>query len=109
MRKLKIYNNGVLAGFLEEIPGVGYLFEYEDKYFLNPVAPAISLTISKSYKKHLSSHLFPFFANMLSEGDNRALQAGRLKIDPDDDFSILAATATYDTPGSVTVGPYEND
>ena len=46
---------------------------------------------------------------MLSEGDNRALQAGRLKIDPDDDFSILAATATYDTPGSVTVGPYEND
>ena len=48
MKKLKIYNNGVLAGFLEEIPGVGYLFEYEDKYFLDPVAPAISLTISKS-------------------------------------------------------------
>ena len=49
--------------------------------------------------------LFPFFFNMLSEGDNRKLQSRMLHIDEDDDFGILLATAQYDTIGAVTVKP----
>lgn len=108
MRSLKVFNNGVYAGLLTEEDN-GYVFEYDDAYFYDPSAPAVSLTISKKYKIHKSNILFPFFANMLSEGDNRALQAGRLKIDAEDDFGILEATAQYDAPGTITVQPYEND
>lgn len=103
MRRLKVYNNKVLAGTLMEIQGEGYLFVYDDDYFNNPILDSISLTISKRRKIHKSPILFPFFANMLSEGENRALQAGRLKLDLDDDFGILQHTALYDTIGAITV------
>ena len=42
---------------------------------------------------------------MLSEGENREMQAGILRIDKDDDFGILLATAGFDTIGAVTVKP----
>ena len=44
---------------------------------------------------------------MLSEGENRKLQSQLLHIDADDDFSILLATAQYDTIGAVTIKPIE--
>ncbi len=103
MRTLKVFNNKVFAGFLSEIPGEGYLFVYDDNYFNDPASDSISLTLSKKNKVHQSLTLFPFFANMLSEGENRALQAGRFKIAPEDDFGILLHTANCDTPGAITV------
>lgn len=56
-------------------------------------------------KPYQSKVLFPFFFNMLSEGANRELQSQLLRIDKDDDFGILLATAQYDTIGAVTVKP----
>ena len=50
---------------------------------------------------------FPFFSNLLSEGENRKFQSAVLKIDENDDFGILLATANYDTIGCVTVKPIE--
>ena len=38
---------------------------------------------------------------------NRQMQSQLLRIDPDDDFGILLATAQYDTIGAVTVKPIE--
>jgi hypothetical protein len=38
---------------------------------------------------------------MLSEGVNRQLQCRLLKIDEQDNFGLLAATAQYDTIGAV--------
>ena len=42
---------------------------------------------------------------MLSEGENRQVQSQILRIDADDDFGILLATAQTDTIGAVTIKP----
>lgn len=42
---------------------------------------------------------------MLSEGVNRNLQSIQLRIDEEDHFGLLAATAQYDTIGAITVKP----
>ena len=42
---------------------------------------------------------------MLSEGVNRKLQSTQLRIDEEDNFGLLAATAQYDTIGAITVKP----
>ena len=44
-----------------------------------------------------------FFYNMLSEGANKALQCTTLKIDENDAFGLLLATADNDTIGAITV------
>lgn len=105
MRKGIVYMNGILAGVITEIPGSGYVFEYDSTYYNNPSMPPISLTMPKSHMVYESPYLFPFFANMLSEGSNRAVQSKLHRIDINDDFGILLSTASVDTPGAITVVP----
>lgn len=109
MRKGEVYLNGILAGTIYEEIGKGYTFVYDKEYFENPSRPAISLTMPKIKQDYRSRHLFPFFANMLSEGSNRAVQAKLHRVDIRDDFGILLATASVDTPGAVTVKRVDND
>lgn len=105
MRQAQVYNNGRLAGLIMEVSPSEYVFRYDDVYFFDISAPAISLTLPKSNQEYRLSYLFPFFANMLSEGHNRTVQAAMHKLDRDDDFGILLATAQTDTPGAITVKP----
>jgi HipA-like protein len=105
MRTLAIYRNGTLAGLLIEENRKHYIFTYDDKYFMNENCADISLTLPKSQKEYDSECLFPFFFNMLSEGINRQLQSKQLKIDEEDDFGLLGATAQNDTIGAITVKP----
>ncbi len=105
MRTLEIYHNGILAGRLIEENRKQYVFRYDEQYFLDNNKPAISLTLPKSQKEYRSEFLFPFFFNMLSEGVNRKLQSIQLRIDEEDHFGLLAATAQYDTVGAITVKP----
>lgn len=105
MRTLEIYRNGILAGLLIEENRKHYIFRYDEKYFMDENKPAISLTLPKTQKEYSSEFMFPFFFNLLSEGVNRKLQSVQLKIDEDDNFGLLAATAQYDTIGAVTVKP----
>ncbi len=105
MRKMEIYRNGTLAGTLTEENRRHYVFRYDDNYFNDTDKPAISLTLPKTQKEYNSEFLFPFFFNLLSEGVNRKLQSSLLKIDEEDSFGLLAATAQYDTIGAVTVKP----
>ncbi len=105
MRTLEIYRNGILAGLLTEENRKHYTFRYDDNYFMDDSKPAISLTLPKTQREYNSEFLFPFFFNMLSEGVNRKLQSIQLKIDEEDNFGLLAATAQYDTVGAVTVKP----
>lgn len=105
MRKADIYRNGLLAGNLTEEDRTSYIFRYDDKYFNDSSCPAISLTLPKSQQEYHSGYLFPFFYNMLSEGVNKKLQSIQLKIDEEDSFGFLLATAQYDTIGAVTVKP----
>lgn len=109
MRKAVVFFRGVRAGVIAEDPGNGFSFIYDDIYFADPSKPAISLTLPKNRQEYHSFTLFPFFSNMLSEGVNRMVQAKLLHIDEDDDFGILLATASVDTPGAVTVQKTDED
>lgn len=103
-RKAMVLINGELAGTLSKNE-TGYTFRYDDLYFNDSLKPAISATLPKSQQEYQSTYLFPFFFNMLSEGVNRQLQCKRLKIDENDFFSLLLATAGNETIGAVSIKP----
>jgi len=103
MRKGAVYSKNVLAGILKEKDSGEYVFTYENEYFYDITKPGISLTLPKNQQEYTSKHLFPFFFNMISEGANRAVQSKQLKIDENDFFGLLLATAQYDTIGAITV------
>jgi HipA-like protein len=105
VRAIEIYRNGILAGTLTEENRQRYVFRYDDNYFNDANKPGISLTLPKTQKEYSSEFLFPFFFNMLSEGVNRKLQSTQLRIDEEDNFGLLAATAQFDTIGAITVKP----
>ncbi|MBD5209970.1 MAG: phosphatidylinositol kinase [Bacteroidales bacterium] len=108
MRKCKVYVNGIEAGILTENDNPReYIFKY-DKDYLDKKLPAISLSMPLREEEYRSKILFPYFFNLLSEGENRAMQSSLLHIDKDDDFGILLATAQYDTIGAVTVKPFND-
>lgn len=105
MRSTGIYRNGTLAGILTEENRKSFLFQYDDAYYNDTNSAAISLTHPKTQKEYRSESLFPFFFNMLSEGVNRKLQCTQLRIDEEDNFGLLMATAQFDTIGAITVKP----
>lgn len=109
MRKAEVYRNGIKAGILTEESRKHYIFRYNDSYFADIAKPAISVTLPKSQQEYRSEFLFPFFFNMLSEGANRRLQSTLLKIDEEDNFGLLIATAQFDTIGAVTIKPLGNE
>lgn len=107
MRSCYVLINGIPAGILTECDDpYGYLFEY-DKSYLEESRDPVCLAMPLRSEPYSSNHLFPFFSNMLSEGENRTLQSSLLHIDRNDDFGILLATGQYDTVGNVTVKPIE--
>lgn len=107
MRKAKVYRNGVLVGELTEHTRKKYSFTYDNAWFNDPKKPAVSLTLPKTQRTYESECLFPFFFNMLSEGVNKRLQSNLMRIDENDHFGLLVATAQFDTIGAITVKPYE--
>lgn len=107
MRKATVFYNDIPAGELTELSPHDYVFRYEDDYYGNPQMPAVSLTLPKTQQEYRASKLFPYFYNMLSEGTNRALQSRLLKIDENDNFGLLLATAGTDTIGAITLKPAE--
>lgn len=105
MRKCKVYINGIEAGILTENDSAGeYIFKYHKDYFEKRLPP-VSLSMPLREKEYRSPVLFPYFFNLLSEGENRDMQSSLHHIDKEDDFGILLATAQYDTVGAVTVVP----
>lgn len=105
MRKCEVFVHGIPAGILTETdPPIEYNFKYNPDYITHGNAP-VCLAMPLRSEAYRSTVLFPYFFNILSEGENRAIQSSLLHIDPTDDFGILLATAQYDTPGAVTVRP----
>jgi HipA-like protein len=102
-RKAEVYNNGRLAGVLEKGDTQRYVFTYDDSYFNDEDSYAISLSLPKTKQEYSSPVLFPFFYGLLAEGVNKQTQCRLLRIDENDHFSLLLATATSDTIGSITV------
>ncbi len=107
MRTAGVYRGDDFAGVLTEENRSSYTFIYDESYYVDSIKPAISLTLPKTKQKYQSEFLFPFFYNMLSEGVNKKLQSARLRIDENDSFGLLLATAQFDTIGAVTIKPME--
>ena len=105
MRQCEVYLHGIKAGMLTEEDNGEYTFIYDSSYLEKGDCPSVSLTLPLREEPYRSTVLFPFFFNMLSEGENRKLQSQLLRIDAEDDFGILLATARYDTIGAVTITP----
>lgn len=103
MRQAQVFSNGVLAGVLTETDSGKYIFCYDESFLIDEKQTAISLSLPKSQREFSSDTLFPFFFNMLSEGTNKAIQCQTLKIDENDTFGLLLATAHSDTIGAITV------
>lgn len=101
-----VFSNDELVGSITKEKNM-YRFVYNDDYFYNSSKKAISISFPKTKKEFHSPILFPFFFNMLSEGANRHLQCRLLKIDENDYFGLLLATATSETIGAITVKPVE--
>lgn len=103
MRQAQVFSNGVLAGMLTETDSGNYIFCYDDSFLMDEKQTAISLSFPKSQREFSSETLFPFFFNMLSEGTNKAIQCQTLRIDENDAFGLLLATAHTDTIGAIIV------
>lgn len=105
MRKCKVYVNGIEAGILTEMDNPRkYVFKYGRDY-IEKNLPPVCLAMPLTAEEYSSEVLFPYFFNLLSEGENRAIQSSFHHIDKEDDFGILLATGQYDTVGAVTVRP----
>lgn len=105
MRQAIVKVNGRVAGLLTEDNDKSFTFEYQEDYLGDKSAAAVSLSLPKCNKMYHSSYLFPCFSNLLSEGANKALQCQLHKIDADDEFGLLLATACYDCIGALTFEP----
>ncbi|MBK7868560.1 MAG: HipA N-terminal domain-containing protein [Ignavibacteriales bacterium] len=97
--KAKVYNFGILCGFLEEIKqNREYKFTYLPDYSGEPVSLIMPLTRSEYFFEEFP----PFFDGLLPEGFNLNAMCTRLKIDKNDPFNQLLAVGG-DLVGSVTV------
>ena len=103
MRAAKVYMNKITAGILTESDDGSFTFRYDDDYFSNPAYSSVSLTLPKSRQEYCSETFFPFFFNMLSEGVNKQVQSRKFKIDEEDAFGLLMATAKGDVIGAITI------
>lgn len=105
MRSCEVLVNKIKAGILEENDKREFIFTYDKEYLERPDAKPVSLTLPIRKEPYFSQYLFPTFANMLSEGENREIQSQLLHVDPEDDFGIMLETCLYDTIGAVTIKP----
>ena len=101
-RSAKVLYNGELAGILSK-SGSRYVFTYDEGYLQNRKRRPVTITLPLRKKSYESETLFPVFINMLSEGANKRMQCRLLKIDENDYFSLLLATAKDDSIGPISI------
>lgn len=109
MRSARVYRNAKFAGILKEESDRSFSYEYDLEYLNDEKNLAISLTLPKSSRTFKSDYLFPFFYNMLAEGENKKLQLRHLRISDKDDFGLLLATSSKDSIGAIIVKEIKND
>ena len=102
MKAAQVLYNGRPAGTLSKSGGI-YRFIYDKNYLATAENRPISLTLPLREAPYESDILFPALVNMLSEGANKAIQNRLLKIDENDYFGLLLATAHSDNIGPLTI------
>lgn len=101
-RFAQVFYNGKPAGILTKA-GNTYRFAYDETYLHGHDSRPVSITLPLRKEVYENDVLFPVFVNMLSEGANKRMQCRMLRIDENDYFSLLLATASDDSIGPVTV------
>ena len=101
MRKCEVYIHLIKVGELVEVDSHHYTFTYSSHYLQDKNHPPVCLNMPLREDSYESDHLFPFFFNMLSEGENRMMQSQYLHIPPEDDFGILLPTPSIDNSEGV--------
>ena len=99
LRKAKVLCRNQLAGYLSETP-TGYRFIYDKDYIRSGQPISVSLPLRE--EPYEANELFSFFKGLLPEGWYLAIVSATAKVDAEDSFGILLATAS-DTIGAVTV------
>jgi len=107
MRQGRVYLRNIPVGVISETDDGEYRFQYDTEYAADSNNEPVSLTLPLREEPFYSKVLFPCFFSLLSEGENRRAQADFLRIDPEDDFGIMLATATTDTIGAITIKPMQ--
>jgi HipA-like protein len=102
MSAAQIFYNGQMAGLLSKSAGI-YRFTYDKVYLAAAGSRPVSITLPLQSSSYESDVLFPAFVNLLSEGDNKAIQNRLLKIDEKDYFRLLLATGGGDRIGPLTI------
>lgn len=103
MRQAEVFFKGESAAVLTQNNDGSFIFRYHDMWMSDSSKASISLNLQKDKQQYDSEIFFPFFLNMLPEGANKQLVCKLNRIDNDDYFGLLMATATTDTIGAVTV------
>ncbi|MEX1190791.1 MAG: HipA N-terminal domain-containing protein [Brumimicrobium sp.] len=103
MRKAKVIYKNEWAGTLAQQDDGSFEFLYQEAWVNDSSKPSISLTLPKQKEPFCSKYLFPFFYNMLPEGTNKQVVCYHLRIDEEDYFGILMATAKSDVIGAVRI------
>ena len=103
MRTAKVFFKDEEAGILIQHDNGSFSFRYHDRWVADSGKPGISLTLPKTRKEFHSKFMFPFFYSMLPEGTNRQIACKLNRIDREDHFGLLMATAKYDSIGAVRV------
>lgn len=105
MRSCEILVNKIKAGILREEDNGTFEFRYDKEYLKRENAKPVSLTLPLREEPYYSPYLFPAFSNMLTEGENRKIQAYLFGLNPEDDFGIMLESCTFDVIGAITVNP----
>lgn len=100
LRKARVLYKGELAGHITETQN-GYIFKY-DHEFLRKNIP-ISMSLPPREESYHSKELFHFFKGLLPEGWYLSIVSATQKVDNNDSFGLLLASASGDTIGAVTV------
>lgn len=103
MQKGIVYKNKLPIGELSRNDRGLYGFFYYEDYLQSENPSAISVNLPLKQDPFVSKILFPFFFNLLSEGNLKSMQCRELKIDEDDNFTRLLKTTQENTIGAITV------
>lgn len=108
MQQGNVYRNSRLIGHISKNINL-YTFKYTQEYLSDSNALAISINLPLQEEPFTAIYLFPFFANMLAEGNTKTIQCREIRIDENDLFTRLLRTTETNTIGSVTVKEVKED
>jgi serine/threonine-protein kinase HipA len=104
MQEANVFRNKILIGVLSKNKEANeYQFIYEKEYIQDNNSVPISVNLPLREKAFISKILFPFFFNLLSEGQIKDIQCRKLQIDENDHFTRLLKTTQANTIGAITL------